>query len=249
MQKLHTNIIKRWDVAGVLAMEVIFFYTMTQMDYGLDLANYDSARMIVFKLLTTAVSLFFAAVSFATLYYAPRILPLSRSLTPILYGGIPLFLFTNVIYHRYFEMPLNLGILYSLGNLPFVTGYAQALARPGDLIFPLCAGLLLYVGFKHPPERGRPKVKTAVVLILIFLMSSIMRTGVFVASLSIKHGSLRQAIEDTVLNKTDFSIVATRYGFLTLLTNNLISTLKHSGPELTIDSRASMSTRSGHRLA
>lgn len=238
MQKLHIAIIKRRDVAGVLAMEVMFFYTMTQMDYGLNLANYDSGRVIVFKLLTTAVSLFFAAISFAVLYYAPRFLPGNRFLTTILYGCIPLFLFTNVIYHRYFEMPISLGVLYSLGNLPFVTGYALVLARPGDLIYPLCAGLLLFVGFKHPPEKGVSRVKTAIVLILIFLISSFMRTGVFVASLSIKHGSLQQAVADTVLNKTDFSIVATRYGFLTLFANNLISTWKHSGQEPTIDSRS-----------
>ncbi|MDT8366788.1 MAG: hypothetical protein RRA15_09885, partial [bacterium] len=134
-RKLSIINIKRWDMAGVLAMEVMFFYTMTQMNYGLDLANYDSGRVIVFKLLTFSVSLFFAAVSFAALYYAPRFLPGSRILTAILYTGIPLFLITNVIYHRYFEMPLNLGVLHSMGTLPFVTGYALALARPVDLIF------------------------------------------------------------------------------------------------------------------
>ena len=83
-----------------------------------------------------------------------------------------------------------------------------------------------------------PRLKTAILLIIVFLISSFMRTGVFVASLSIKHGSLQQAVDDTVLNKTDFSIVATRYGFLTLFANNLISTWKHRGQELTIDTRS-----------
>ena len=77
------------DVAGVLAMEVMFFYTMIQMNYGLNLANYDSGFVVVFKLLTTAVSLLFASISFASLYYAPRILPGNRILTIVLYGGIP----------------------------------------------------------------------------------------------------------------------------------------------------------------
>lgn len=105
-------------MAGVLAMEVMFFYTITQMDYGLNLANYDSGRVIVFKLLTSAVSLFFAAISFAVLYYVPRFFPGNRFFTTILYGGLPLFLFSNVIYHRYFEMPMSLGVLHSIGNLP-----------------------------------------------------------------------------------------------------------------------------------
>jgi len=225
-------------MAGVLAMEVMFFYTMIQMDYGLNLANYDSGRVIAFKLLTSFVSLFFAAISFAVLYYVPRFFSGNRFFTTILYVGLPLFLFSNVIYHRYFEMPLNLGVLHSIGNLPFVSGYVLVLARFGDMIYPLCAALLLFVGFKHPPEKGLPRLKTAILLIIVFLISSFMRTGVFVASLSIKHGSLQQAVDDTILNKTDFSIVATRYGFLTLFANNLISTWKHRGQELNIDSRS-----------
>ena len=68
MPKLDISRIKRHDVVGVVAMEVMFFYTMSQMDYGLALANYDAGLVIVFKLLTTAVSLLFAAISFAVLY-------------------------------------------------------------------------------------------------------------------------------------------------------------------------------------
>lgn len=239
MIKLPFSIIQKRDIAGVLAMEVMFFYTLSQMDYGLALANYDSNLVIFFKLATAAVSLLFAAVSFAVLYLAPRFLPGSVVLAPVIYSFIPIFLFTNVIHQRYFEMPISLGTLYSLKNLPFATGYTLALARPGDLIYAICAGLLLFLGFRPPKEvQQMSKARIVLVLILIFLVSSIMRTGVFTASLAIKHGSMMRAINDTILNKTDFSVVATRYGFLTLFTNNLIGVLKHQGRDLAIDSRS-----------
>ena len=83
MQKLPFSILSKRDIAGILAMQVMLFYTMTQMDYGLNLSNYESGVVVIFKVLTSLVSLLFASVSFAVLYLAPHLLVKNRLLKAV----------------------------------------------------------------------------------------------------------------------------------------------------------------------